>query len=36
VATKVPGTLRALPMYEEMIVSGAWWDYVDALGVLDS
>jgi hypothetical protein len=24
-------TLRALPMYEEMIVSGAWWDYVDAL-----
>ena len=24
-------TLEALPMYEEMIVSGAWWDYVDAL-----
>jgi 3-methyladenine DNA glycosylase AlkD len=24
-------TLDALPMYEEMIVSGAWWDYVDAL-----
>jgi 3-methyladenine DNA glycosylase AlkD len=23
--------LDALPMYEEMIVSGAWWDYVDAL-----
>jgi 3-methyladenine DNA glycosylase AlkD len=22
-------TLDALPMYEEMIVSGAWWDYVD-------
>jgi len=21
----------ALPMYEEMIVSGAWWDYVDFL-----
>jgi 3-methyladenine DNA glycosylase AlkD len=21
----------ALPMYEEMIVTGAWWDYVDAL-----
>ena len=21
----------ALPMYEEMIVSGAWWDYVDEL-----
>lgn len=24
-------TLDALPMYEEMIVSGAWWDYVDLL-----
>jgi 3-methyladenine DNA glycosylase AlkD len=24
-------TLEALPMYEEMIVSGAWWDYVDVL-----
>jgi 3-methyladenine DNA glycosylase AlkD len=24
-------TLDALPMYEEMIVSGAWWDLVDAL-----
>jgi 3-methyladenine DNA glycosylase AlkD len=23
--------MRALPMYEEMIVTGAWWDYVDAL-----
>jgi 3-methyladenine DNA glycosylase AlkD len=23
--------LDALPMYEEMIVTGAWWDYVDAL-----
>ena len=23
--------LAALPMYEEMIVSGAWWDYVDEL-----
>ena len=22
-------TLDALPIYEEMIVSGAWWDYVD-------
>jgi len=22
-------TLTALPMYEEMIVTGAWWDYVD-------
>jgi 3-methyladenine DNA glycosylase AlkD len=24
-------TLDALPMYEEMIVTGAWWDYVDGL-----
>ncbi|HEY6880892.1 MAG TPA: DNA alkylation repair protein [Polyangiales bacterium] len=24
-------TLEALPMYEEMIVNGAWWDYVDVL-----
>ena len=24
-------TLEALPIYEEMIVSGAWWDLVDAL-----
>ncbi len=23
--------LSALPMYEEMIVTGAWWDYVDAI-----
>ena len=23
--------LAALPMYEEMIVTGAWWDYVDAI-----
>ena len=22
-------TLEAVPMYEEMIVTGAWWDYVD-------
>ncbi len=22
-------TLEALPMYEEIIVTGAWWDYVD-------
>lgn len=26
-------TLDALPMYEEMIVTGAWWDYVDAVAV---
>lgn len=26
-------TLEALPMYEEMIVSGAWWDYVDVLAI---
>src|SRR5581483_10572755 len=24
-------TTRALPMYEEMIVTGAWWDYVDEI-----
>jgi 3-methyladenine DNA glycosylase AlkD len=24
-------TLDAIPMYEEMITSGAWWDYVDAI-----
>jgi 3-methyladenine DNA glycosylase AlkD len=24
-------TLEALPMYEEIIVTGAWWDYVDAI-----
>lgn len=24
-------TLEALGMYEEMIVTGAWWDYVDAI-----
>lgn len=24
-------TLDALPLYEEMIVTGAWWDYVDEL-----
>jgi 3-methyladenine DNA glycosylase AlkD len=25
--------LDALPMYEEMIVTGAWWDYVDAIAI---
>ena len=25
--------LDALPMYEEMIVTGAWWDYVDGLAI---
>lgn len=24
-------TMAALPMYEEMIVTGAWWDFVDTL-----
>jgi 3-methyladenine DNA glycosylase AlkD len=24
-------TLEALPMYEEMIVAGAWWDFVDQI-----
>ncbi|MGH2505392.1 MAG: DNA alkylation repair protein, partial [Ktedonobacterales bacterium] len=26
--------LAALPIYEEMIVTGAWWDYVDAVASL--
>jgi 3-methyladenine DNA glycosylase AlkD len=25
--------LHALPMYDEMIVTGAWWDYVDAIAI---
>jgi 3-methyladenine DNA glycosylase AlkD len=24
-------TIEALPMYEEMIVTGAWWDFVDTI-----
>jgi 3-methyladenine DNA glycosylase AlkD len=24
-------TTKAMPMFEEMIVTGAWWDYVDAI-----
>ncbi len=24
-------TMRALPLYEELVLSGAWWDYVDAI-----
>jgi 3-methyladenine DNA glycosylase AlkD len=24
-------TMDALPMFEEMVVDGAWWDYVDAI-----
>ncbi len=24
-------TLETLPMYEEMIVTGAWWDFVDSI-----
>jgi 3-methyladenine DNA glycosylase AlkD len=24
-------TLAAMPLYEEMIVTGAWWDYVDEI-----
>ena len=27
-------TLDALPLYEELIVTGAWWDYVDATASL--
>lgn len=30
-AAKPFQTLAALPMYEEMIVDGAWWDYVDEI-----
>ena len=26
-------TPAAVPMYEEMIVSGAWWDYVDEIAI---
>lgn len=26
-------TLAVLPLYEEMIITGAWWDYVDALAI---
>ena len=26
-------TMKILPMYREMIVSGAWWDWVDAIAV---
>ena len=24
-------TLKTIPMYEEMVVTGAWWDYVDLI-----
>jgi hypothetical protein len=23
--------MASIPMFEEMIVSGAWWDFVDAI-----
>jgi 3-methyladenine DNA glycosylase AlkD len=26
-------TTAALPMYEELIVTGAWWDYVDEIAI---
>ncbi len=26
-------TLKAMPLYEELIVTGAWWDYVDVLAI---
>jgi 3-methyladenine DNA glycosylase AlkD len=32
-AHRVHQTLDALPMYEEMIVTGAWWDLVDPIAV---
>jgi 3-methyladenine DNA glycosylase AlkD len=25
--------MRTLPMYEELVVTGAWWDYVDTIAV---
>lgn len=28
-------TMDALPVYEEMIVTGAWWDYVDIIAAHD-
>jgi 3-methyladenine DNA glycosylase AlkD len=30
-AYKTYQTLDALPLYEELIVTGAWWDYVDVI-----
>lgn len=33
-AAKAFQRIDALPMYEEMIVSGAWWDYVDTIVTL--
>jgi len=30
-AARAYQTLAALPLYEEMIVTGAWWDYVDII-----
>jgi 3-methyladenine DNA glycosylase AlkD len=32
---RVLHTMEALPMFEELIVSGAWWDYVDTLASRD-
>jgi len=26
-------TPESVPMYEEMIIDGAWWDYVDAVAI---
>ncbi len=26
-------TLATLPMYEEIVVTGAWWDYIDAIAI---
>lgn len=33
-AAKAFQRIETLPMYEEMIVSGAWWDYVDTIVTL--
>jgi 3-methyladenine DNA glycosylase AlkD len=28
-------TIEALPLFEELVVSGAWWDYVDSIAAHD-
>jgi 3-methyladenine DNA glycosylase AlkD len=33
-AAKAFQRIDALPMYEEMVVEGAWWDYVDPIATL--
>ena len=33
-AAKAWQTIAALPMYEHMVVTGAWWDFVDAIATV--